>query len=94
MASRIEKVVVHEPPFKPADEVLFEIVRGPTSGTRNSGMSYTEWCIYVPESQAADFCRRRAEAVSGVASTEHYEACIMAGMSLEDALISIEAREK
>ncbi len=86
--SRIEKVEVVEPAQAPSTEVLLEIVRGPISGTLETGRSYIEWHIFVPKSESDATCAKHSEIVSSELDRENYERCIIAGMSLEEAFES------
>ena len=92
MSSRIEKTVVEEPPQKPTGEELFEIVRGPASGTRESGLSYTEWRIYVTTKAFDALYKEHSRVVCDEGAREYYERCIITGLSLEDALKATENR--
>lgn len=90
MTSRIECVVVNEPAQAPTGEVLFEIVRGPISGTRESGASYTEWRIYVSKKDVDALYEKHSRVVCSSNTRRYYDTCIMRGLSLEDALKATE----
>lgn len=94
MTSRIEKVEIEEPPSKHTNEALWEIIRGPVSGTLESGSKYTEWRIYVPECDVKDLMADYGLAVDTEQDREHYERCIINGMSFEEALTSTKKRKK
>jgi hypothetical protein len=90
MSSRIEQVVVERPALTPGDEVLFEVVSGPTSGTEESGVSYTEWRIYVPKKEVDALFERHRRVVHNEDTQQYYETCIISGLSLEEALKATE----
>jgi hypothetical protein len=86
MSTRVEKVVIREPPQAPNGEVLFEIVRGPISGSPATGISYTEWRIYVPKDEVDALFKEHHRIVQDERQQEYYEGCITSGLSLKAAL--------